>query len=68
MILFDHPKEVCMTYYEHFIFSISISYKLLKGSMKAAIHAVLPNLYETSSSDLLNDLQKILMDSGCKDD
>ncbi len=68
MILFDHPKEVCMTYYELLLFSISISYKLFKGSMKAAIHAVLPNLYETSSSDLLNDLQKTLNESGCKED
>ena len=68
MILFDHPKEVCMTYYELLLFSISISYKLFKGSMKAAIHTVLPNLYETSSSDLLNDLQQELKNSGCKDD
>jgi len=57
-----------MTYCEHLLFSMSISYNLFKGSIKAAIYAILPNLYETSSSDLIDKLQDKLKDSGCKED
>lgn len=63
---FKHPKSVCMTYIEHFKFSFFLSYMLALGSFKALIHAILPDFYITSSSDLVEELKFKIENSGCK--
>ena len=43
MEFFKHPKQVCMTYFEHFCFSMEMAYILGLGSLKAVIHAIYPS-------------------------
>lgn len=53
---FKHLKEVNMTYKEHLLFSGKLSIKLFIGSIKALLHAIYPDIYVTSSSDVYNYL------------
>lgn len=61
-----HPRNVCMTYLEHLQFSGGLAYTLIKGAAKALIHAVFPNMYITSTTELANELEKNLAAAGCK--
>lgn len=63
---FIHPKSVCMTYYEHFKFSLSLSFYFFKKSYQALIHSIYPNLYITSSSDVIKELEYKFKNVGCK--
>jgi hypothetical protein len=62
---FTHPANVCMTYFQHFWFSMSLCKKFAAGSIKAFIHAIHPDLYITSSSDLLEDVKADMKTVGC---
>ena len=60
-LLLEHPKKVNMTYTEHLNHSMSISRDMFIGSIKAAIHGLIPFFYEKSSTDLINKYNKILI-------
>lgn len=66
MRLFRHPKEVCMTYWQHARLSFNFSYMFLKASKEAFIHAIYPDKYITSTTDTVNVIKDILEKSGCK--
>jgi hypothetical protein len=70
--LFDnftsHPKNVCMTYLQHFRFSISLSFYFLKKSIQSFIHSVYPNFYITSSSDVPKELEYKFTYVGCSNE
>ena len=61
----EHPKKVCMDYLEHLNFSLKISNSLFKGSVKALIHSFLPKYYETSTTNLVEELKSEIINSGC---
>lgn len=63
---FDHPNKVCMSYFEHFKLSLGFSKIFLIGTFKAIIHAFIPSLYITSTSDLNKEVSLILSNSGCR--
>lgn len=65
--LFNHPNKVCMTYFEHMKLSLYFTTVLWIGSIKAFIHAFLPDTYITSTSDLCHHLHKTLQSAGCHD-
>lgn len=62
----SHPKNVCMTYYQHFIFSSTLGVKLIISGCKAFIHAIFPSLFITSTTDFNKDLKRTLDSAGCK--
>ncbi len=64
--MFTHPARVCMTYAEHCRFSLSIASLLFMGACKACIHALWPDAYITSTSDLVVALQQKLQAAGCR--
>lgn len=64
--MFKHPSEVCMTYFEHFKLSIGFSYKFIIAAIQAFIHAVIPDIYVTSTSDTINEVRDIIEKSGCR--
>lgn len=63
-----HPKNVCMSYTEHAKHSLYFSMILLISSLKSFVHAIFPNIFITSTSDLSNELIKIIKESGCNKD
>ena len=63
--IFDHPQSVCMSYLEHLKLSLKFSMIFLKGSILAFIHAFFPDLYITSTSDIVNIVWNDLRSSGC---
>ena len=56
----NHLNEVNMNYFEHLKFSSFIGFQLFIASQKALIHALIPGLFTTSSSDYVDSLNKIL--------
>ena len=53
---FDHLKEKKVSYIEHLVFSTNIAYMLSTASVKAFIHAIYPDLFTTSSTELNSNL------------
>ena len=62
-----HPKQVCMSYLEHFMFSLGISLTFALASIQALIHAICPDLFTTSTTDNVQHIQERLETSGCRD-
>ena len=65
---FQHPKNVCLNYFSHLHFSFKISKKLFIGSIKAMIHSIYPDIFITSTTDLIDDIKKDLKSVGCNRD
>jgi hypothetical protein len=65
---FIHPAQVCMSYYQHFCFSMYLARRFAMGSVKAIIHAFLPDYFITSSSDLIEDIRQDMSKIGCRPD
>ena len=63
--MFKHPSDVCMTYLEHMEVSLNFSKQLFIGSVQAFIHAFIPDIYITSTTDICNKIQKQLKSYGC---
>lgn len=67
MILqWNHLSNVCMTYTQHLRFSLFVSFKLFYGSLRAFVHALFPPMFSKSTTLLLQDMQNIIANSGCK--
>ena len=64
--MFTHPSTVCMTYLEHGFFSLSLACMMWVGAWKAVVHAVWPDVYVTSTSDLLIEMQQKMAKAGCQ--
>ena len=67
MKLFNHPAEVCMSYLQHFRFSMEMAYIFGIASMKAIVHAVYPDAYLQSTTETVNYIQERLKSAGCRD-
>lgn len=63
---FKHPKAVCMTYLTHMCLSLYFSFILWIGSIQAFFHAFYPDVFITSTTDLVYSLNHLLSSSGCK--
>jgi Family of unknown function (DUF6356) len=68
-IFLEHPKTVGETYWEHFRVASSFGVAMVSGGVKAMVHAVLPNVYETAGSDTIRRLHNIMVEKrGAKRD
>ena len=67
MQIFRHPKAVCMTYFEHAKLSLYFSYLFSKGAVLAVVHAIIPDIATTSTSDTVDAVSHILANAGCRD-
>ena len=54
--MFSHLTKVKMSYIQHLNHSLYFSRMLFSGSIKAFVHGIFPNLYETSTTDLSREL------------
>lgn len=64
--IFKHPNQVCMSYKEHMKFSLGLSKDFFVGGVKAVVHAFYPDAYITSTTDILNEMQKKTRTVGCR--
>lgn len=65
--IFTHPNENCMSYFEHLGLSLSFSRRLLISSWKAVVHAFIPSLYITSTSQTVIEIQDQLLKNSCRE-
>ena len=66
-MIFKHPKDVCMNYFEHMKFAMNISLRLFVGSVQSFVHAIIPDMFVDSTSELINTIDYMLKNSGCKE-
>ena len=66
MRIFAHPDEVCMSYTQHCKLSLKLCFLMLLGCIKAFIHAFIPDLFITSTSDINKKISIILNNHGCR--
>lgn len=55
-IFLDHPAKVDETYLEHAAFAGKFSLQLFAAAGAAAVHAVIPCLFERTASKIIADL------------
>ncbi|AYJ86308.1 hypothetical protein D3Y57_10460 [Sphingomonas paeninsulae] len=68
-IFLAHPRTVGEGYWEHFGVASHFGIEMLIGGSKALVHAVFPNLCQTSASDTIRKLHKIMVEKrGAKRD
>lgn len=65
--IFTHPNDNCMSYFEHLGLSLYFSQKLLVSSWKAVVHAFIPSLYITSTSQTVLEIQDQLLKNSCRE-
>lgn len=65
---FSHPNKVCMNYFNHLMVSLSYSRIFLFASFKAFIHAIFPNLFITSTTKTISDINNLLKINNCKNE
>jgi hypothetical protein len=53
---FQHLKDRDVDYWEHFQQAMRISGSLISAGFKCAVHAVWPDVWETSASDTVREL------------
>ncbi|MEM7668717.1 MAG: DUF6356 family protein [Pseudomonadota bacterium] len=51
-----HPASVDESYGEHFVFAFSFAAKLGYATFAAAVHAVLPFMFEKTASRIIGEL------------
>jgi len=54
-IFLKHPTDHEVTYIQHCIISLNLSKSFFIGSIKAFIHSFIPSLFETSSTDCIQE-------------
>lgn len=52
----EHPSSVDETYFQHMAFAGQFSGKLFLAALAAAVHAILPFLFEKTASRLINEM------------
>lgn len=62
----NHPTKVCLTYYTHFKLSMTLSIKFAMASFKALIHAFLPEYFINSSTNIIIEINELLIENKCK--
>jgi hypothetical protein len=56
MTIFKHLDDVDMTYYEHLKFAMDLLYNIEIMAVKTFFHALMPNIFETGTTDGVNIL------------
>ena len=55
-VFLDHPRQVEESYIEHAVFASKFSIKLFAAAGAAAVHAVIPCLFEKTASRMIADM------------
>lgn len=58
-----HPASVGETYGQHFRFALGFGARMILGGFAAAVHAVLPFLFITTASRVLDELNALRANS-----
>ena len=61
-IFLDHPKTVGETYWQHFGVATGFGRTMIGGGIKAVLHGLFPNIFQTAGSDTVRQLHAILVE------
>jgi len=64
---FKHLKNSNMNYFEHMLISLNYSFILFVSCLKALIHSFIPDLFVTSTSECIIEINKKLETHNKKD-
>ncbi len=52
----DHPKQVGLNYFTHFLFAWSVVFKLIYATIACTIHSFFPFLFTHTTSGIVKQL------------
>tara|TARA_B100001093_G_C26771367_1_gene990371 strand:+ start:1277 stop:1516 length:240 start_codon:yes stop_codon:yes gene_type:complete len=55
-----HPNDNKMSYFKHMFHSLHFAVMLFVASIKAVIHAIFPFFFETSTTDVVKKINKMI--------
>lgn len=55
-----HPNDNNMSYFKHMFHSLHFAVMLFVASIKAVIHAIFPFFFETSTTDVVKKINKMI--------
>ena len=55
-IIFKHLDEMNMNYFEHMLVSLNYALILFLSSIKALIHAFIPDIFTTSTTECIREI------------
>lgn len=61
-IFLSHPRTVGESYGQHFRVAATFGLTMIGGGVKALVHAVLPNCFETAGSDTIRSLHRTMVE------
>lgn len=64
----NHLEQNCVTYIQHLKFSLNLSFIFFKGSIQAICHAIIPSIFEKSSTECAQKIHDKLRQNGCYKD
>lgn len=59
-LFFEHPSEVGESYAEHAAASSTYGWRLLRASLCAFAHAIVPGVHKTTASETVKDMAREL--------
>ena len=65
-MIFKHPTAVCMNYFSHMKFSLTLTYHFLSGAYYSFVHAFYPDAYLHNSTETIRTMVFMVENTGCK--
>lgn len=62
-LFLEHPAENNVSYFQHMIISLNISVTFLLASSQAFVHAFLPFMFKTTSTDTIKYMEVLMKNS-----
>jgi hypothetical protein len=57
-LFLSHPQSVDESYSEHFLFALGFAASLFGAALAALVHAVIPCLFETTASRMIQQMHE----------
>lgn len=57
-----HPETVGETYWQHFGVATRFGRTMIVGGVKACLHGIFPNMFQTAGSDTVRQLHAVLVE------
>lgn len=64
-LLWSHPRNVCMSYWQHFNLSMHFAVRFFIAGICALLHAMVPCMFETHTSDTIRWATRRINTAGC---
>lgn len=55
-MIFQHLRDRNVSYFEHMFHAFQISYRLITTGVKSFVHGIIPSIWTSSATDMVDEL------------